>query len=157
MFLILLMKVYTLERKQIVSKKLSEVFPFFAKPENLEELTPPSLNFKIITPTPIEMKEGALIDYTIKISGIPQRWTTLITKFEPPHKFVDQQIKGPYSFWHHTHEFYESKEGTVLLDRVDYGLPFSFLGDIAHALFVKKQLNTIFDYRYQIIQKLFNS
>ena len=87
------MKVYTLENHQFIKAPLKNVFDFFSKPENLKEITPSKLNFKILTPTPISMKEGTLIDYTIKLIGIPLHWRTLITKFDPPNQFIDEQLK----------------------------------------------------------------
>ena len=91
------MTVHVLERRQQVAAPLAEVFAFFARPENLAEITPPSMGFEILTPSPIAMKEGALIDYVVRVGGLPLRWRTLITSFEPPHRFVDEQISGPYA------------------------------------------------------------
>ncbi len=149
------MKVRTLKKSQLVKKPLDEVFDFFSSPENLARITPPEMGFNIITPGPIEMKPGALIDYTVRVSGIPVRWTTLITEFDPPHKFVDVQLKGPYQFWHHTHTFKQIGEETLIDDEIKYMLPFGFLGDIVHALSVRGQLEKIFNYRYKIIAKHF--
>ena len=96
------MKLYEINTTQFIEKPIEVVFDFFSKPENLERITPKNLSFKILTPTPIKMEKGALIDYTIKIIVVPIHWRTYISDYDPPHKFVDQQIKGPYSFWHHT-------------------------------------------------------
>ena len=151
------MRVYTLNKKQIVSKNILEVFDFFSKPENLSIITPKKLDFKILTPIPIKMKEGALIDYTIKVMAIPLRWKTLITTYEPPHLFIDQQLKGPYSMWHHTHTFKKINDtDTMIEDTVRYSLPYSFIGVLAHFLFVKKDLNNIFMYRNKKIDEIFN-
>ena len=147
---------YFLKRQQIIDKPLDEVFNFFAKPENLAKITPPSLGFKMLSPSPVTMKEGALIDYTIRLWVIPVRWTTLITLFDPPHKFIDQQIRGPYSFWHHTHTFSKVGSGTSINDEVQYLLPLGILGNIAHGLWVKRQLKRIFAYRAQILSTYFN-
>lgn len=151
-----MMKTYLLQRKQLVPKPLSEVFAFFSKPENLGRLTPKNLGFQNLTPSPINMKEGALIDYTIKIAGIPVRWTTLITLYEPPHRFVDVQLKGPYSYWHHTHTFLKTDDGTLITDEVQYALPFGILGNVIHELAVKHQLDHIFSRRGEIIQHIFS-
>ena len=146
---------YTLERTLVVPRPIDEVFPFFADAANLERLTPPLVGFTILTPPPIVMKAGTLIDYRIRVNGIPLRWRTLIESFDPPHSFVDTQLRGPYAHWHHTHTFREVPGGTELGDRVEYALPLGPLGNIAHALFVKRQLRTIFDYRSQVMRELF--
>ena len=146
---------YTLERTLVVPRPIDEVFPFFADAANLERLTPPLVGFTILTPPPIVMQTGTLIDYKIRVNGIPLRWRTLIESFDPPHSFVDTQLRGPYAHWHHTHTFHEVSGGTELGDRVEYALPLGPLGKIAHALFVKRQLRTIFDYRAQVMRELF--
>lgn len=145
------MRLHVLERRQVVPRPLKEVFPFFASPANLERITPPQLGMNIITPPPIVMREGALFDYVVSLRGMPMRWTTLITDYDPPHRFVDVQLKGPYSFWHHTHTFEETDEGTVLGDTVRYALPLGPLGALAHALFVKRDLEQVFAYRRKVI------
>ncbi|MBN1211846.1 MAG: SRPBCC family protein [candidate division Zixibacteria bacterium] len=145
-----------LERTQLVKKPLEEVFAFFERPENLSKITPSSLGFEILTPEPIAMQTGAIIDYTVKPLGTRLHWRTLITNYEPPYKFVDVQLKGPYKFWHHTHTFEQTVEGTLITDRVRYILPFGFLGRLAHGLLVKRQLEYIFDYRRRIIEKYFS-
>ena len=149
------MRLYSIQRKQFIPKPRTEVFEFFSKPENLSSLTPPSLGFNILTPVPIGMNEGALIDYTIRLAGVPVRWTTLITRFDPPKRFVDVQLKGPYSFWHHTHEFSAVNGGTEMTDTVRYGAPAGILGRIVRELFVKRQLEQIFNYREERLKKLF--
>ena len=101
------MKVYKLKFKQVINSSLDDVFSFFSNPENLSKITPEKLGFNILTPTPIKMKEGQLIDYSIKLLGKKIRWRTMITEYIPKVKFVDQQLKGPYSMWHHTHEYSE--------------------------------------------------
>ena len=146
---------YVLERSQVVPKSRDEVFPFFADAANLERITPPFLGFKILTPQPIEMKPGTLIDYRIKLQGIPMKWKTLIEEFQPNEKFIDVQLKGPYARWHHTHTFRDVPGGTEVGDRVEYELPLGPLGKVAHAAFVKRQLTTIFDYRAQVMRELF--
>ncbi len=149
------MKVYTLKAEQLVTRPLEEVFAFFERPENLTKITPPSLGFVILTPLPIEMKAGALIDYTIKVTGYRLRWWTLISTYDPPHSFVDEQIKGPYKLWHHTHRFRAVEGGTMISDEVKYALPLGLLGRTAHALFVRRQLKGIFAYREKVIGERF--
>lgn len=146
--------VYSLDQQQLVRRPLSEVFGFFSDPKNLERLTPPFLGFRIVTPTPIAMEPGALIDYRISLRGIPLRWRTLIESYEPGRSFVDVQLKGPYRLWRHTHEFEETAEGTQVRDHVEYALPLGPLGQLAHALIVKRDLEQIFAYRRQAIATL---
>ena len=151
------MKVYTIKKEQIISRNILEVFDFFSKPENLSIITPPKMNFNILTPSPIEMKEGALIDYTVKILKFPIRWRTLITKYDPPSIFVDQQLKGPYSIWHHTHKFKKIDDNETLIeDIIAYAVPFGFIGRIMHSIYIKRDLNKIFAYRAKKIKEIFN-
>lgn len=151
------MKYYTLERTQTITRPLAEVFAFFENPENLTKITPGSVGFEILTPSPIAMHTGAVIDYTIRVLGLRQHWTTLITAYTPPQSFVDVQLKGPYQFWHHTHRFEEVAEGTRMVDHVRYVLPFGVLGRLVHALFVRSQLDRIFDFRQRVIEEYFRS
>jgi len=149
------MKYYTLTTSQSFPLKLDEVFSFFSRPENLGRITPPNLNFKIIKETPISMKEGEIIDYKISISLIPLRWKTLISEYNPPYKFVDEQIQGPYSLWIHSHDF-EYKDGlTIVTDTVKYKPPFYFIGDIINKIYIKNMLNQIFEYRFYKIAEIF--
>lgn len=150
------MKIYQLHHSQLIKKSLPAVFSFFENPANLAKITPPTLGFQILTPTPIRMEKGTLIDYTVRIMGFPARWTSLITDYDPPHKFVDVQLKGPYSFWHHTHLFKEHPEGTLIEDVVRYSLPFGVLGQWVNALVVARQLNAIFNYRQMVISRTFD-
>ena len=150
------MKIYSLKKRQLVPLHLADVFMFFSKPGNLQILTPGNLGFQILTPEPLDMKEGAVIDYTIRLVGIQVRWTTLISAYDPPRKFVDIQLRGPYSFWHHTHTFTPLAEGTLIKDEVRYALPFGFIGTILHSLVVRRQLEKIFSYRAQIVERLFS-
>ena len=121
-------------------------------PRNLETITPPWLQFKILTPDPIEMRAGALIDYQIKIHGIPVGWRTEIETWDPPHRFVDVQLRGPYRLWHHTHTFTERDGGTLCVDEVRYR-PIG--GALIDRLFVRRQVEEIFTYRRQRLQEIF--
>ena len=151
------MKLYTLNKEQVISKNISEVFDFFSKPENLSTITPPKMNFHILTPSPINMKKSALIDYTINIMFIPIRWRTLITKYAPPYSFIDQQIKGPYSRWHHTHTFTKINENeTLIKDTVLYSVPLGFIGRIVHWIYIERDLKKIFSYRKKKINEIFS-
>jgi ligand-binding SRPBCC domain-containing protein len=150
------MNIHTLTQRQLVRRPIEEVFAFFSRPENLERLTPKTLGFRILTPTPIAMKEGAVIDYSIRIAGMPVRWTTLITLYEPPHRFIDLQQKGPYAYWHHTHTFTETPDGTLITDEVRYAVPYGLLGQAARVLFVERQLDHIFRQRSYVIEEIFD-
>ena len=146
---------FTLERKQIIEKPRNEVFGFFADAGNLERITPPELNFKIISPQPINIKKGALIEYQLKLRGIPITWRTEITQWNPPFNFVDSALKSPYKQWIHLHTFEEGENGeTIMRDLVRYRLPLEPLGDLAH-FYVKKELKYIFDYRFKVIEDIF--
>jgi len=149
------MKTFEISTKQYINKPLEVVFEFFSKPENLEMITPASLSFNILTPTPIKMGKGSLIDYTIRLFGIPIHWRTLISDYEPPFRFVDQQIKGPYTFWHHTHTFQSVDGGVEIIDKVKYSLPMGWLGTLAHSIWVRKDLEKIFEHRKTVIQNYF--
>ena len=151
------MKLYTIESNQFINKPIEEVFQFFSKPENLSVITPAKLGFKILSPNPIKMEVGRLIDYNIYLLGIPIHWRTLITDYEPPNMFVDQQIKGPYAMWHHTHTFHKVKGGVEIKDRVVYSIPFGFLGRLLNYLWIKRDLNNIFLHRKKVIDKLFEN
>ena len=145
---------YRLERAQVVPRGREEVFPFFADPMNLERITPPFLHFRIVTPPPLEMRPGLLIDYRLRLYGIPLGWRTRIEAWEPPHGFTDVQVSGPYRSWVHRHEFVEVSGGTEVRDCVDYVLPFGPLGRIAHPL-VRASLDRIFAYRRGAIARAF--
>jgi|SRR5581483_5958115 len=145
---------YTLHRKLWVSHPISTVFDFFSRVENLEQITPPWMHFRILTPPPIVMKPGAIIAYSLRVRGVPLRWLTEIERWNPPHEFIDIQAKGPYSFWRHTHRFSEVDGGTLIADTVVYALPFGLLGRLAHRVQVARDLSHIFDYRSQQVQAL---
>ena len=151
------MKRYELNREQIIDRPRNQVFSFFERPENLARITPPSMRFRILTPGPITMAAGALIDYTVRIFGIRRRWTTRIESYDRPNEFVDVQLRGPYTFWRHTHRFEDVTEGTRMIDRVDYIVPFGLSGRLAHKFFIKRRLRDIFDYRSRKIREIFGS
>ncbi|MDH4069685.1 MAG: SRPBCC family protein [Ignavibacteria bacterium] len=148
------MKTYTLHRTQFLPYPLDEVFPFFESPENLGSITPRWLKFRFITPLPIDMREGAVIEYTISWLGIPIRWKTLISSYNPPHSFSDTQLEGPYARWEHTHSFREVDGGTEMTDTVHYALPFGVLGRFAHACAIRRQVEAIFEHRATVLSDL---
>ena len=148
------MKTYNLRRQQTVKAPREQVFRFFESPENLERITPGDVGFEILTPRPITMQTGAVLDYTIRVLGLPVRWTTLIASYDPPNRFTDVALKSPYSFWHHTHTFEEAADGTLMTDDVKYALPFGWLGRLVHTLWVRRQLTKIFDFRAEVIMRL---
>jgi ligand-binding SRPBCC domain-containing protein len=146
------MRVHVLEREQRLPAPPEDVFPFFEDAYNLEAITPAFLGFRVTTPRPIDMGEGALIEYKLKLHGVPVKWRTRIERFEPPDLFVDAQISGPYKLWHHTHTFEpDGRGGTLMRDRVRYALPFGPFGAIAHLLFVKRDVRRIFDFRREAV------
>jgi len=127
------------------------VFAFFAEARNLERITPPELRFEILTPMPLEMERGTLLEYRLGLFGVPFRWRTRITAWDPPQGFIDVQLSGPYAVWEHTHVFAATPMGTLIDDHVRYRLPLSPLGDVAHPL-VRRQLARIFAYRQQAVR-----
>ena len=149
------MKTFVLEREQIIARPRDELFPFFAEARNLEAITPAFLRFQVLTPGPIEMRAGALIDYRIRLRGVPIRWRTEISVWEPPFRFVDRQLSGPYRKWVHEHRFEEVPGGTRCLDRVEYAVPGGpLLEDVVHALFVRRDVARIFDFRRDALERL---
>jgi ligand-binding SRPBCC domain-containing protein len=147
-------RIHRLERSQRVPRPRDEVFAFFADASNLEAITPPFLRFRILTPTPIEMRPGARIDYALSLFGVPLRWGTRIAEWQPGVRFVDEQDSGPYAVWRHTHEFEPDGGFTLVRDLVEYAEPFGALGRAAHVLFVERALHRIFDFRRDAIRRL---
>lgn len=143
---------YELERTQLIRRPLEEVFAFFSDAGNLEAITPAFLHFRILTPRPIRMHAGTLIDYQIRLLGIPLQWRTEIETWEPPFRFSDTQIRGPYKLWRHTHEFLEVPQGTLMTDRVRYQMPLGWLGRLVHAAWTRRTLEQIFDFRFREIE-----
>jgi ligand-binding SRPBCC domain-containing protein len=125
---------------------IEKVFAFFAEAANLQRITPPELHFQIMTPSPIDLKPGALIDYRLHLLGIPFGWRTVISAWDPPHSFTDEQLRGPYASWIHRHTFVPTEKGTMIRDRVRYRLPLFPFGEIAYPL-VHHQISRIFAYR----------
>jgi ligand-binding SRPBCC domain-containing protein len=146
------MTVHRFEMEQWLPRPRTEVFPFFADAANLQAITPPWLDFKVVMPGPITMRPGALIDYRLKLRGIPIGWRTEISVWEPPFRFVDRQLKGPYRQWIHEHTFEEKDGGTLCRDRVDYAVPG---GTLVNRLFVRRDVETIFAFRREQLDRLF--
>lgn len=148
---------YRLEQTQQINKSLVEVFAFFSDASNLEALTPSFLRFRILTPGVIEMRTGACIDYSLSLFGIPVRWRTRITDWVPGVRFVDEQERGPFAIWRHTHAFEAVGKAVLMRDTVEYAPPFGLLGRVAHFLFVKRMVNRIFAFRREAIRNLLES
>jgi ligand-binding SRPBCC domain-containing protein len=144
---------YKFEINQFIPLPIKEVFHYFSNPENLQKITPKYLNFKIKNDPLLEMKKGQIFKYQLRVRGIPINWTSLISSYHPPYSFIDEQIKGPYSSWHHTHTFKEENGGTTIIDEVKYTLPLGFIGKIINSIWVKRDLNSIFKYRQKMIEK----
>ena len=146
---------YRLVHEQLVPRKLEEVFDFFSRAENLETLTPGFLHFKIVSVSPLPVQKGTLINYKLRVRGLPLRWTSEIREWNPPTQFVDIQTRGPYKLWRHTHRFVAEGNNTRIMDEVLYDLPFGPLGRLAHSVLVKSDVEKIFRYREMKIQALF--
>lgn len=143
---------FTLTAMQWLSRPVGEVFLFFADAGNLDVITPPWLRFEILTPRPIAMQVGARIDYRLRLRGLPVRWQSEITAWEPPQRFVDEQRRGPYRAWIHEHTFAERDGGTLIGDHVRYAVPGGWLAD---RLFVRRDVANIFAYRQEKLRELF--
>ena len=142
---------FCLTTQLLVAQPRSKVFEFFADAHEVETITPPWLYFSVRTPSPIEMQAGTLIDYRLRLHGLPIRWRSKISVWEPPCRFVDEQVRGPYAYWHHLHTFSELDGGTLVADTVHYAVPCSW---IAHPL-VRRDLRNIFQYRCDTMKQLF--
>lgn len=151
------MNIHHLRRSQIVPAPRDKVFEFFSNAGNLERITPPELRFHVTTPQPIAMHAGTLIDYRLRLFGVPFGWRTLIEEWVPGQSFVDRQLKGPYALWRHTHTFADDPGGTRMEDHVAYAVGFGPFGAIARSLFVTRQVEGIFDYRATVIAQVFPS
>jgi ligand-binding SRPBCC domain-containing protein len=151
-------QVHTLRREQRLPRPIDEVFAFFADARNLEAITPPLLRFRVMDSgaDAIEMGPGALIRYRLRVRRVPVGWLTVIREWDPPRRFVDEQLRGPYALWHHTHTFsaLPDGEGTLMRDEVRYALPLGVLGELARRLFVGRDVEAIFDYRAKRIVEL---
>ena len=146
---------YVFRAEQLVARPLNEVFDFFSRAENLQELTPPWLHFHILSVDPQPVRKGTLIRYSLRWRIFPIRWTTEIVEWDPPHGFVDVQLKGPYQLWRHQHRFIAEGNGTRILDEIQYRLPFGVFGKLAHALKVRHDVDGIFNYRKRAVEKQF--
>ena len=145
---------YILTHTQWLPRPIGDVFDFFSRPSNLQVITPPLLNFHI-TEAPEHIQAGSLIRYRLRVHGVAIRWTTEIVAWNPPHSFIDVQLSGPYKLWHHEHKFVAERGGTTLSDEVQYALPFGPLGRLVHWMFVRRDVERIFEYRSQKMSELF--
>jgi ligand-binding SRPBCC domain-containing protein len=148
------MDVRTLHREQRLPGTPDEVFEFFADARNLEAITPPLLRFRVVTPAPIVMGRGTLIRYRLRVRGVPVSWLTRIEEWDPPHRFVDQQLEGPYALWQHTHTFEVDGAETIMRDTVRYRIGLGPLGALADTLLVRRDVARIFDFRAQRVREL---
>ena len=148
------MRTFELNSSITLSRPLDDVFPFFSDARNLERLTPPWLRFSVLTPAPIEMRPGAVIDYRLRLRGVPLRWRSEITVWEPPFRFVDEQRRGPYRLWIHEHRFEEVDGRTLAHDHVRYAVPGGWLAD---RLLVRRDLQRVFAYRRAVLREAFGT
>lgn len=147
------MKTFYLRTEIWLPRNRDEIFRFFADPQNLDRLTPTWLNFKILSPATSAMRVGTMLDYRLRIRGVPVRWQSEISVWQPPDRFVDRQTKGPYSLWVHEHTFAAHNGGTLVGDNVKYAVPG---GRLVQKLLVAPDIEKIFNYRHKILQELFN-
>jgi ligand-binding SRPBCC domain-containing protein len=150
-------RLHVLAQEQRLPGPPEDVFPFFADAHNLEDITPGWLGFRVLGERPVPMHPGALISYELRLHGIPVRWTTRIAVWEPPERFVDVQLSGPYAVWHHTHTFEPDGNGTLMRDVVRYGLPLGPLGELAHRLLVRRDVQRIFAFRRDAVAEVVTS
>jgi len=146
---------WVLEAEQWLPRPREALFPFFAEARNLERITPPWLKFRVLTEGPIEMGEGALIEYRLRLHGVPVRWRTRIAVWEPPARFVDEQLAGPYRRWWHEHVFEPAAGGTRMVDRVRYVVPGGLAAPLVERWFVRRDVVAIFGYRRRVLEELF--
>lgn len=142
---------FLLERQVRIRRPVEALFPFFADPRNLEAITPPWLRFRIVSSTDAPVRAGAEIEYRLRLHGLPIRWRSRITLWEPPRRFVDEQIAGPFRYWRHLHELEPDGDGTIVRDRVEYEVPG---GRAVNRLFVRRELERIFDHRHRRLLEL---
>ena len=148
---------YRLERTQQLNCTIDVAWNFFSSPHNLEKITPAKMKFLILSDLKEEIFEGMIIDYKIRpLFNFPVRWTTRITQVDFQKSFTDFQQKGPYKTWNHNHQFEVNENGVLMKDIVDYQLPYGWLGDLVHSMLVKRKLERIFNFRYQVLEELFN-
>ncbi len=148
------MKEHVLEREQWLPRPIDEVFVFFSRPENLQVITPPWLDFRMVE-APKELSKGSLIRYRLRWRRMPIWWTTQISEWNPPYRFADRELSGPYALWNHEHDLIEHRGGTTMRDRVTYALPFGPVGRLAHWSVVKGDVRKIFDFRAETMRRLF--
>jgi ligand-binding SRPBCC domain-containing protein len=151
--------IYYFKTEHLLPISIEMAWSFFSSAKNLALITPPEMEFKILTKLDDkEIYEGLLIDYTVKpVLGIPLNWQTEIFKVDKPHSFADRQLKGPYKIWEHTHTFIQKENGTLMIDELKYQIPLGILGDLAHSIFVKKKVAEIFKFRERALEKIFGS
>jgi hypothetical protein len=137
---------HILQSRVWLAKPRPEVFAFFAEPANLARLTPPALHLRLLTPD-VVMATGAVLEYRLSWLGLPLRWRAFVREFDPPHRFVDVQVRGPCARWEHRHRFLEEGGGTWVEDRITYRLPLGPLGSVAYALLVRRQIDAMWNYR----------
>lgn len=148
------MRTHRLQREQRLEHPADEVFQFFSRASNLEPITPSWLRFEMLTPEPILMHVGTQIEYRLRVHRVPLRWVSRIEAWEPGRSFVDRQLRGPYALWHHRHTFEAIGNATIVRDDVDYALPLGAVGEVAHPLFVRRDVERIFEYRRQAVDRL---
>lgn len=144
---------YELTGHVVVKTELPITWAFFSDAMNLPKLTPPWMGFKVMTPAPIDMHAGTLIDYTVKVLGMPLKWRTRIIDWSPPHQFIDLQLRGPYTLWHHQHTFKAVEGGTACTDTVLYKVPAGGLGRLMNRLMIRRQLREIFRFRQEVLDQ----
>ncbi|MCX2452296.1 SRPBCC family protein [Pedobacter sp. PLR] len=149
--------IYQLKKEQQLYCDIESAWDFFSSPHNLSRITPKEMGFDVLSDLPeVDIYKGMIIDYTVSpVLGIPLKWQTQITAVNYQKSFTDFQKKGPYKLWRHHHEFIPNEKGILMIDTVDYELPFGIIGKMAHSFMVKKKLEYIFDYRYQVLEQIF--